>query len=215
MTESIREAPELLRRAAEGDRAALGELLACHRERLRLMVHLRLDRRLLGRIDASDVLQETYAEAVQRFPEFVNAGRLSFYLWLRFLTAQQLLLHHRRHLGVQARNAGREISLENRPHPLVDSGVLAAQIVSSQTSPSQAAMRAEAHARLQTAFQAMDPMDREVLALRHFEQLGNSEVAEVLGIGEAAASRRYTRALWRLKELLGELGGGSEDRHVP
>src|SRR6478609_10595157 len=103
------------------DSQALGELFDCHRARLRLMVHLRLDRRLRGRIDASDVLQEAYVEALERFPDFLQDRPMSFFLWLRFITEQRLQIVHRRHLGTKARDAGREVSLNHQSYPPVSS----------------------------------------------------------------------------------------------
>ena len=200
----------LLRRACEGDQTALGELLARQRDRLRLMVRLRLDRRLQGRIDPSDVIQESCLEAVERFPEYARDQAMPFFLWLRFLTAQKLLVLHRRHLGAQARDAGREVSLYRGALPEASSAVLAAQLVGHRTTPSQAAMRAEMQLRLQDALNSMDPIDREVLTLRHFEQLTNGETAKVLGLRESAASQRYARALLRLKEILTAYPGESE-----
>src|SRR4051812_32354157 len=109
--DSSLESADLLRRAAGGDTAALGELLAAHRRRLRRMVRLRMDPRLQGRVDPSDVLQETFLEAAQRLADYVRDPRMPFFLWLRFLTGQRLLTLRRRHLGTEARDAGREISL--------------------------------------------------------------------------------------------------------
>lgn len=202
------ETNRLLERAGAGDPGALGELLERHRERLHLMVRLRLDRRLQGRLDASDVLQEAYLEAAERFAGYLRAPDMPFFLWLRFLTAQRLLILHRQHLGVKARDAGREVSLDRGATPEASSAALAAQLVGHRTTPSQAAMRAELRARLEQALAAMDPIDREVLALRHFEQLTNAETARVLGLRESAASQRYGRALLRLKEMLAGLPGG-------
>ena len=201
---------EMLRRASAGDRQALGELLSKYRARLHLMVRLRLDRRLQGRIDSSDVIQEAYLEAAERFAEYVRRPPMPFFLWLRFLTAQKLLVLHRRHLGAKARDASREVSLYRGALPEASSAVLAAQLVGHRTSPSQAAMRAEMQIRLQEALNSMDPVDREVLALRHFEQLTNGETAKVLELRESAASQRYARALLRLKEILTSLPGGKE-----
>jgi RNA polymerase sigma-70 factor (ECF subfamily) len=199
---------ELLHRARQGDKRALGELLATHRDRLRGMVRLRLDRRLQGRIDPSDVVQEAYLEAAVRLPEYARDAAMPFFLWLRFLTAQQLLVLHRRHLGTQARDAGRDVSIDRRAAPEASSAALAAHLVGHRTAPSQAALRAELQARLQQALAAMDPIDRDVLALRHFEQLSNAEAAEVLGLRPSAASQRYARALVRLKDVLAGLPGG-------
>lgn len=204
------ETNDLLRRAAAGDRNALGELFAKHRDRLRLMVRLRIDQRLQGRIDPSDVLQETYVEALERFDGYVTKPTMPFFLWLRFLTAQRLVTFHRQHLGFQARDADREVSLLDGAVPGASSAVLAAELVGAQSTPSHVAMRAERQRQLQEALERMDAMDREVLVLRHFEQLTNTEVAQVLQLKESAASRRYSRALWRLTEILSEVFGPPE-----
>ena len=178
-----------------------------HRDRLRRMVRLRLDPRLHGRIDPSDVLQEALLEAALRLDEYRRNPALPMFLWLRFLTGQKLLQLHRRHLGVQARDAAREISLHRGPLPEATSAALAAQLVGRHSSPSKAAMRAEVKLKLEQALNQMDPIDREVLVLRHFEQLSNAETAQSLGIEESAASKRYVRALKRLKGHLGSFPG--------
>jgi RNA polymerase sigma-70 factor (ECF subfamily) len=211
MTTDLRDASELLRRARQGDAQALGQLLVLHQERLRLMVRLRLDRRLQGRLDPSDVVQEAYVEAAERFEDYARDPDMPFFLWLRFLTAQKLLVLHRRHLGARARDAGREVSLDQGALPEASSAALAAQLVGQRTTPSQAAMRAEMQRRLQEALGDMDPLDREILALRHFEQLTNAESARVLGLRESAASMRYARALLRLKDILTDSPGGPEE----
>src|SRR5262249_33556307 len=133
--------------------------------------------------------------------------RMPFFLWLRFLTGQKLLALRRRHLGAEARDAGREISLHHGAMPGASSACLAAQLLGKVTAPLQAAIRAELKVRLQEALNGMDPLDREVLALRHFEQLDNHEAAQVLGITPSGASSRYLRALKRLKEILGQAPG--------
>jgi RNA polymerase sigma-70 factor (ECF subfamily) len=202
------EPAEACRRAADGDRAALGELLARHRDRLRRMVRLRLDQRLRGRIDPSDVLQEAYLEAFQRFDDYARDPDMPFFLWLRFLTAQRLLILHRRHFAVGARDAAREVPLDGGAMPEASSAALAGQLVGQRTTPSQAAVREEMRRRLQDALNGLDPVDREVLALRHFEQLTNAEAARVLGLRESAASMRYARALLRLKDVLAGLPDG-------
>ncbi len=181
---------------------ALTALFVKNRDRLRRMVRLRLDRRLLGRVDPSDVLQEAYVEIVQRAAEHLANPTMTPFLWLRFLTAQQLLVTHRRHLGTKLRDAGREISLHRGSLPHATSDSLANQLLGRLTSASRAAIRAELQTRLQVALNGMDPLDREVLALRHFEELSNAETAEVLGLQKSAASNRYIRALKRLREIL-------------
>jgi RNA polymerase sigma-70 factor (ECF subfamily) len=206
------EVAELLRRAAAGDEQAVNELFARHRDRLRAMVRLRLNRRLQGRVDPSDVLQEAYLEVSKHFADFARDPKIPFYLWLRHVTGQKLIGVHRRHLGAQARDADREVSLYRGALPQASSASLAAQLMGRLTSASEAAVRAERQVRVQEALNGMDPLDREVLALRHFEMLSNAEVAQVLGIKKSAASNRYVRALERLKDLL---TGSSEFADLP
>lgn len=198
---------DLLRRMAAGDSEAAAELFAAYRDRLRLMVRLRLDRRLQGRLDPSDVLQEAYLDIARRAPEYAANPTMSPYLWLRFLTGQRLLQLHRAHLGAQMRDAGQEVSLYQGALPQASSVSLANQLLGRLTSPSHAAARAELQLRVQEALNALDELDREVLTLRHFEMLSNAETAAVLGIRKSAASNRYVRALRRLKEILGPLPG--------
>lgn len=198
---------ELLRRARDGDEEARAELFQRCRDRLRLMVRLRMDRRLHGRLDPSDVVQEAYVDLVRRFPEYLANPAVSFFLWARTLTGQRLIDLQRRHLGAQMRDAGQEVSLYAGALPQASSVSLAHQLLGRLTSPTQAAVRAEMQIRLQAALNAMDPVDREVLVLRHFEDLSNHETAAVLGIQTSAASKRYIRALARLKEILDAIPG--------
>jgi RNA polymerase sigma-70 factor, ECF subfamily len=207
MTRDPSETSDLLSRAGDGDAAALGQLLDGHRKRLLRMVRLRLDPRLQSRIDPSDVLQEAFLEAAQRLAEYLRDPKMPFFLWLRFLTGQKLLALRRRHLGTAARDASREVSLYRGAMPEASSACLAAQLLGKITAPLQAAIRAEMKLRLQEALNGMDPLDREVLALRHFEQLDNTETAQVLGISPSGASSRYLRALKRLKDILSEVPG--------
>ena len=161
--------------ASRNDPAALEAALAEHRGRLRRMVALRLDRRLQGRVDPSDVIQEAYLEAARRLPEYLQEPKpMPLFLWLRFLAAQSLQVLHRKHLGVMARDAGREISIHVGRLPQATSAALAAQLLGHDTRASEAAIRAERRLRLEQALNQMDALDREVLALRHFEQLSNS-----------------------------------------
>jgi RNA polymerase sigma-70 factor, ECF subfamily len=208
MTGNSSETDGLLHSAAEGDKDSWGALLARHQERLRRMVALRLDHRLQGRFDASDVIQEAYLEASRRLADYLKQPNMPFFLWLRFITGQKLLELHRYHLGAQARDAGREVSLYRGSLPETTSAALAAQLLGHLTRPSEAAIRAETKVRLQEALNRMEPLEREVLALRHFEHLSNAETAQVLGIQESAASKRYLRALKRLKDILTSTPGG-------
>ena len=203
MVDETRETAELLERARDGDADVVGELLMRDAERLRRMVRLRMDARLKGRVDAADVLQEVHLEAAQRLPDYLRKPDMPFFLWMRFLTNQRLAALCRHHLGVQARDVRREVPLQ-RGSPGATSVALAHCLSAHATTPSMAAMRGERKARLEEALDEMDPTDREVLALRHFEQLSNAEAAGELGINAAAASKRYVRALRRLKEILGD-----------
>jgi RNA polymerase sigma-70 factor, ECF subfamily len=201
----------LLSRAGAGDANARGELFALHRDRLRRMVQLRLDWRLRGRLDPSDVLQDAYLEFTRALPDYLREPTTPFFVWLRFITSRKLLALHRRHLGTRIRDAGREISLNRRACPPASSLNLAAQILGRFSTPSQAALRAERRHIVCEALEAMESLDREVLSLRHFEQLSNSETAVVLGISEAAASNRFVRALKRLKAILLSVPGLIDD----
>jgi RNA polymerase sigma-70 factor (ECF subfamily) len=207
MTEKGTTTEDLLRRAKAGDATALGVLFEHYRDRLRKMVRLRLDRRVAGRLDASDVLQEAYLDVTQRFPEYVAAPTVPFYIWLRALTGQRLIDLHRRHLGAKMRDAGQEVSLYRGALPQASSASLAQQLLAGLTSPTQAAIRSEMQLQLQEALNCMDPMDREVVVLRHFEELNNLDTAAVLGIEPSAASKRYLRAIRRLKAILDQVPG--------
>jgi RNA polymerase sigma-70 factor (ECF subfamily) len=198
---------ELLRRASAGDQSALAELFDRYRGRLRRMVRLRMDRRLRGRVDPSDVLQEAQVEILRRAAAYAADPRLSPFLWIRFITGQRLIAMHRHHLGARLRSAGQEIALHHGPMPQATSASLAEMLLGRLTSPTQAAHRAEVRLVLQEALNGMDPLDREVLTLRHFEELSNAEVAQLLGLSKTAASNRYIRALERLREGLGGIPG--------
>src|SRR2546425_241075 len=162
------ESSELLRRAAAGDREAVNELFSRYRDRLRAMVRLRLNRRLQGRIDPSDVLQEAFLEISKGFADYVQQPTMPFFLWLRYITGQKLIAVHRQHLGAQMRDAGQEVSLYRGALPEASSASLAQQLLGRFTAVSQAAIRAEMQIRVQEALANMEPLDREVLALRHF-----------------------------------------------
>jgi RNA polymerase sigma-70 factor, ECF subfamily len=200
----------LLLLVRQGDPAALGELFSRHRDRLHRMVELRLDHRLQGRLDASDILQESYLEVARTISSYLRNPAIPFFLWLRLITGRKLQAINRRHLGAKIRDADREVSLHRGALPQASSVSLAAQLLGRFTTPSQAALRAELQLRVQEALNAMDPIDREVLSLRHFEQLTNGETAHVLGLSEAAASNRFVRALKRLKEILADIPGFDE-----
>jgi RNA polymerase sigma-70 factor, ECF subfamily len=201
----------LIARALTGDEPALAALFDGYRDRLRRMIRLRLDRRLSGRIDSSDVLQEAYLDVRKRLGEYArDPAAMPFHLWLRLVACQRLTDVHRFHLGAQMRDAGQEVSLHRGPYPQASSISLAAQLLGKMTSASHAAIRAEHKLIVQEALNGMDPIDREVLALRHFEHLSNDETALVLALSKSAASNRYIRALKRLKEILSSIPGLKE-----
>lgn len=198
--ESEAEIAGLVARLQSGDQTALGELFDQHRPKLRRMVELRLDHRLAGRVSASDVLQEAYIDALKRVEHYFSKPGQPFFGWLRLVVGQRIADVHREHLAGK-RDAGRELGNN------ADSNCLAARLIGRASSPSQAAQRSEMFAQLEEALNRMDPLDREVLALRHFEELSNTDTAELLGIQSAAASKRYVRALARLKEILEGIPG--------
>jgi RNA polymerase sigma-70 factor (ECF subfamily) len=198
---------DLLRRVAAGDQTALAALWLRHRARLRQMVRLRLDRRLQGRVDPSDVLQEAELDRADRLPDYARDRPMPTFLWLRLVTGQRLAQVHRQHRGAAMRDAGREVALDRGALPQASSASLAAQLLGRLTTASQAAVRAERQLQPQEILNGMDPLDREILALRHFEGLSNGESAQVLGLSKTAANNRYVRALGRLRELLERVPG--------
>ena len=186
---------------------ALAEILSANFERLLRVVDLRLDPRLTSRLDAGDVVQEAFLEARQSLPRFLREPRVPVFVWLRGVVLDTLVDVHRRHLGAKMRDAGREVSLQGIASPAATSISLAGCLVGDLTSPSKAAIREETARRIDQVLEGMDPIDREVLILRHFEQLTNDEVASILGVKKAAASRRYTRAVTRFREVVEEMSG--------
>src|SRR6516162_6697566 len=207
MASDASEDTALIQRAARGEEQAIHDLFTRHRDRLKRMIHLRLSRRLQGRVDDSDVLQEAYLEAARKLPQYAADPHLPVFLWLRHLTGLKLAEVHRRHLGTQLRDADREVTLHRGGLPAVNSVSLAAQLLGKLTTPSQAVIKAETRLLVQEALNSMDPIDREVLALKHFEQLSTSEIAEVLGLSKAGAGSRYLRAIKRLREILSQIPG--------
>ena len=196
----------LLHRAMEGDSEALGMLMQTHHDRLCNIVRFRMDPRLNGRLEPGDVVQETFLEATRRFQYFVDNRKSTFFLWLRFLTLQKLNELHRHHFGVRARDKSREVSLFQKQNSTQTSAQIANVLFDDQTTPSQALVRDEARILIENALGEMDAIDQEVLALRHFEQLSNHEVADALGLDTSAASKRFVRALQRLRKIVDQYG---------
>lgn len=196
-----------LRESIRADPARFGEFVAGCRERLRRMVDLRMDPRLHGRLDASDVVQDACAEAVERLGDWLDGEEMPLHLWLRFITGQKLVQLHRHHLGAAMRDAGRDVALYGGA-PEASGVALASAIAESGVlSPSGVAAQAEVADRLRAALETMKPEDREVLVLRHFEQLSNGDVARLLGLSASSASLRYIRAAERLHAIVAEISG--------
>ena len=199
-----RQEERLHQRLVAGEENALGELFDLHRDRLWRMVQFRMDSRLAARVDADDILQESFVNAASRVQHYLEDPSRSLFVWFRLIVGQTLVDVYRRHIAAEMRDAGREVSLQGMRYPQATSVSLAAELLGSITSPSQAVHRAEVSAQLELALKEMSELDQEVIALRHFEDLTNGEVAEVLGIQPTAASNRYVRALTRLKDVLSQ-----------
>lgn len=189
-------------RARAGDQQALAALFELYRGRLRRMVDLRMDQRLAGRIDPSDVLQEAFIDLAAKLKDFSRKSDMSFFLWLRLVTGERLLQVHRKHLAANMRDARKEVSIGRHGVPNASSILLAGQLIGPLTSAAEKVIRAETQVRLNETLNQMDEIDREIIALRHFEELSNLEVAQVLDLSPTAASNRYIRAIRRLKESL-------------
>jgi len=188
-----------LRSRGEG---ALAELFDRHREKLLRMIALRLDSRILGKVDAEDILQDAFVESARRIQDYVERPSVPLFVWLRQITGQVLIDTHRRYLGAKMRDVRQEVTLYRADHAGTSSAFLVAQLADSLTTPSQFAVREETLRELKTALEQLDEIDREVLVLRHLEELSNNEVAQILGIDKYAASKRYLRALSRLKRAM-------------
>ena len=174
------------------------------------MIQLRIDPRLRCLIDASDVLQEAYLDVARDLPTYLADAQLKPLVWLRMHVGRRLLILHRHLLGTRMKSAGLEVAVSPGQSPEASSVALAMMLLGRTSSPSEAILRAERLARVQEAVDGLDPIDREVLALRHFEQLGRVETAAVLGISQEAGAKRYFRAIKKLKAVLANLPGGPE-----
>ncbi len=201
-TRPIAETDDAVAAMRHGSADALAIIFSRYRERLRQIVRFRLDYRIVARVSDSDVLQESYIAAVKRLDQFTQQTDMPPFLWLRLIVSQQLIDVHRQHLGAEMRDVRREVSLLPggcSPHTSL---AIAAQLAGPATAISEVLARAELIEKLQRTLNEMDALDREVIALRHFEELNNIESAKVLGIEAAAASKRYVRAMARLAKLI-------------
>ena len=174
-----------------------------NRERLRLFMIHRTNQHLLKRIDWDDVLQETFLVIQKRFHEFVDSPRVPFYVWMRAMAGQVLIDLHRQHLGAQVRTVHREVSIHSRLPFQSTATSVAGLLAASGTSPSRAAIRSEQIETLRATLDQMNELDREVLFMRHMEQMTNGEVADALNIKTSTATKRYIRALKKIRSRLG------------
>ncbi len=197
----------LLDRARSGDNSALNALFDHYRDRLRRMVRLRLDRRLSGTVSSDAVLQVAFQEVTRHFPQYAKDSTLPVFLWLRQMTGQVLKSVHRSYLGSRYGSDDQEVSLQRGALPPASSISLAAQLLGKVDGSGLEAQLAEHRLIVQEALNSMDPLDREVLTLRHFERMSNDEVAQVLGLSPGAASIRYVKALKRIREILTSIPG--------
>lgn len=192
---------DLLQNSLSGKEAGLNEVLLKHRDRLKRMIALRMNNKLQGRLDASDVVQDTFVEAARALDAYLADPKLPVFLWLRHLAGEKLIQAHRRHLGAQKRNAEREQRIFGGT-PAATSMSLAIQLAGKMTSPSKIVEKKEATDQLMEALEGMNDVDREILTLRHFEQLSSRETATVLDMNYEAVKKRYVRALAKLQSIL-------------
>lgn len=208
MENGLPDHPEILRQLKTDREEALARFFSNVQDRLARVVAFRLDYRLGGRVSESDVVQDTFVRASQRIDSYLEKPDMPFFVWLRLEANQRLHEIHRQHFGAEKRDVRREITLsQQKPQGNQTSLALAAHLVAQMTSASQIMERAEQINRLEHTLNEMNELDREVIALRHFEELTNVETAEILQIEPAAASKRYIRALKRLKEIMESLQG--------
>lgn len=195
-------AEDIEQKLKNGDLSLFADAFSLHRPRLWQIIHFRLNDQIRGRVDADDVLQDVYLDAEKRLSHFVDGDFSSLFLWLRLVTGQTLSRVHRRHLSTESRSTLRESSPGGGELWGNTSLCLSQRFIAHMTSPSQAAVRVELIDEVRRALESMNDIDREVLALRHFEELTNQEVAIELNIKPKAASIRYMRALERLRGVL-------------
>lgn len=205
MDTSSDELEDLQKQLIQGDENALARLFDLHRDRLWRIVQFRMDPRMAGRLDPDDVLQDAFVDAAKRLHHYSEEKQFSPFVWLRLIVGQTLTDAHRKHMQAKQRDASREAAPAKGNFPNATSLSLANILSAHVTTPSQTLGRTEQNAKLRQAIDTMEPIDQEVLALRHFEELSNKEIAEVLGIEQKAASIRYVRAVSRLKKVLGSI----------
>jgi len=201
MSSPVHDADELCQLRSRGEEA-VAELMERYRDKLLRMIAVRLDRRVLGKVDCEDILQDAFVETARRIREYLAQPAVPFFVWLRQITNQVVIDTHRRYLGAQKRDVQQEVALDRGTSSSTSLSGLVLQLADSLTTPSQFAVRGEAVSELARALEQLEEIDREVLVLRHLEELSNNEAAHILGIDKYAASKRYLRALERLRGVL-------------
>jgi len=198
MTDGFEFAGELDQLRNRGE-DAVAELFHRYQEKLLRMIAFRLDSRIIGKVDGEDILQDAFIETARRIQDYLDQPSVPFFVWVRQITKQVLIDTHRRYLEAKMRDVNQEVTLDRGGSASTTSSCLAAQLADSLTSPSQFAVREEMVYQLRVSMDKLEEIDREVLVLRHMEELSNNEVAQILGIDKYAASKRYLRALERLR----------------
>lgn len=216
MTDSIWPQPDptanLLQDAKKGDQGAVEQLLTRHREALKRMVDMRLDKRVAQRVDVSDIVQEVLVEASRRLQLYLENPVMPFHLWIRQIAKDRIIDAHRRHRVSAKRSVDRERRLEINGQPDASTIELAGQLLDPELTPAARATQREMAIQVQTCIEQLDERDRDILLMRHYEQLSNQEVAQALGLTEPAASMRYLRALKRLRAAIaGETSDFEDD----
>ena len=198
---------KLLLRVGDGDDEARNELLARHRTSVERLIQMRLDHKIRRRIAVSDVLQNVMIEANRRLSDYLNKGAMPFHLWIRQIAKDRIIDAHRRHRGSAKRSVDREQAIDGRPNSRQSTIMLAGVIADKELTPAARATQQEIAKQVELAIADLPVADRDIILMRHYEQLGNQEVAEVFGISEQAASMRYLRALKKLRSIMTEVKG--------
>jgi len=185
-----------------GGTELLEQLFQQNHERMKKLIAFRLAPSLRRRIDESDVLQDAFVEACRKFENYKKDPKVPAFLWLRLIVTETLIDLHRHHLGVQSRDPRREAYEHLGSFGQTTALLLADHLIGDFTPPHIAVSRQETLQRLRNVLEELEPIDREILALRHGEQLTRHEVAGVLNIPTATAAKRYVRALARLRKRM-------------
>lgn len=195
---------QLLEKAQQGDKQALNALFSIQRDQLRTMVNARMNRKVRSRLDASDVIQNAQVEMVPRLHKYLENPTLPFPVWLRLEVGRQLILAHRQHLKTQKREAHREVSMGEGIHEDDRYKASPEQEPATLSTPSRIVGREEEESKLREALEALPPVDRDIILLRHFQLLSRKETAQELGLSESTVAKRHVRTLLKLRKTLGD-----------